>query len=396
MDKPPVLRYKSTNSRLHLTDAEETGRAIPALRRVPPRIKAVAGPILDDFLQLAVECDRIEGQLQAQEATKDKLSRRLAETKSTLEVVTSRYTHANEQITNLRQQLEERRQDDSERQKQALIIQRESGEQVTALRKELEDVRKETKRFKTSLVQRERKDSLQTTKTARAVPLPPPDLLRTRKDVKRDDELKRLVIQTSSLNDDLERQLDIRRELEGKLEKARQELELKDRALKELTIKHDSTTKTVLRLQDKMAVTQEFLNMEDSLRADEVLQRVVRMNEEISHLAGLIASSAPLAVNDLHWPEISDLDRMTVTSFLSRNFLPLLTTNELEKRRLYLDLAVRACLVSQVDAIVECGCFGLRDDWNEFLDQLTSVVRSESTSYSWLSDCDALIDWITL
>lgn len=390
MDNPPVLRYKSTNSRLHLTDAEETGRAIPALRRVPPRIKAVAGPILDDFLQLAVECDRIEDQLQAQEAANDKLSGRLAETKSTLEVVTSRYTHANGQITNLRRQLEDRHQDGAERQKQARRIQRETGEQVTVLRKELEDSRKENKRLKASLVLRERHDSLQATETA-VIPLPPPEL-RTRKDVKRDDELKRLVIQTSSLNDDLERQLEVRRELEGKLEKAKQELELKDRALKELTIKHGSTSKTVLRLQDKMAATQEFLNMEDGLRAGEVTQRVVRLNEEISHLAGLVATSAPLAVNDLHWPEISDLDRMTVTSILSRQFLPLLTTNELEKRRLYLDLAVRACLVSQVDAIVECGCFGLRDDMNEFLDQLVAVVRSESTSYSWLPDCGILID----
>ena len=379
MDKPPVLRYKCTNSRLHLTDAEETGRAIPALRRVPPRIKAVAGPILDDFLQLAVECDRIEDQLQAQAAANDKLSGRLAETKSTLEVVTSRYTHGNEQITKLRRQLEERRRDDAEWQKQALRMKRETGEQVTALRKELDDLRKENKRLKASLVQKERKDSLQTTETA-IVPLPPPEL-RTRKDVKRDDELKRLVIQTSSLNDDLERQLEVRRELEGKLEKAKQGSELKDRALKELTTKNDSTSKTILRLQDKMASTQEFLNMEDALRADEVFQRVVRMNEEISHLAGLIATSAPLAVSDLHWPEISDLDRMTVTSFLSRHFLALLTTNELEKRRLYLDLAVRACLVSQVDAIVECGCFGLRDDLNEFLGQLTAVVRSESPSY---------------
>lgn len=390
MEKPPVLRYKSTNSRLHLTDAEETGRAIPALRRVPPRIKAVAGPILDDFLQLAVECDRIEDQLQAQEAANNKLSGRLDETKSTLEVVTSRYTHANEQIMNLRRQLGEKRQDDAERQKQALRTQRATGEQVTAFRKELEDLRKENKRLKASLVQKERKDSLQTTETA-VIPLPPAEL-RTRKDVKRDDELKRLVIQTSSLNDDLERQLEVRRELEGKLEKAKLELELKDRALKDLTVKHGSTSKTVLRLQDRMAATQEFLNMEDGLRADAVLQRVVRMNEEISHLAGLIATSAPLAVNDLHWPEISDLDRLTVTSFLSRQFLPLLTTNELEKRRLYLDLAVRACLVSQVDAIIECGCFGLRDDWNEFLDQLTAIVRSESMSYSWLSICEPLID----
>lgn len=381
MDKPPVLRYKSTNSRLHLTDAEETGRAIPALRRVPPRIKAVAGPILDDCLQLAVECDRIEDRLQAQEAANDKLSGRLAETKSTLGVVTSRYTHANEQITNLRRQLEERRRDDAERQKQALRINRETGGQVMALRKELEDLQKENKRLKASLVHKERKDSLQTIETAIIpLPLPPPEL-RTRKDVRRDDDLKRLVIQTSSLNDDLERQLEVRRELEGKLEKAKQELELKDRALKELTSKNDSTSKTILRLQDKMASTQEFLNMDDALRADEVFQRVVRMNEEISHLAGLISTSAPLAVNDLHWPEISDLDRMTVTSFLSRHFLALLTTNELEKRRLYLDLAVRACLVSQVDAIVECGCFGLRDDLNEFLDQLTTVVRSESPSY---------------
>ena len=380
MDNPPVLRYKSTNSRLHLTDAEETGRAIPALRRVPPRIKAVAGPILDDFLQLAVECDRIEDRLHAQEAANDRLSGRLAETKSTLEVVTSRYTHANEQITNLRRQLEERRRDDAERQKQALRIKRETGGQVMALSKELEDLRKENKRLKASLVQKERKDSLQTTETA-IIPLPPPPELRTRKDVKRDDDLKRLVIQTSSLNDDLERQLEVRRELEGKLEKAKEELELKDRALKGLTTKHHSTSKTILRLQDKMASTQEFLNMEDALRADEVLQRVIRMNEEISHFAGLIATSAPLAVSDLHWPEISDLDRMTVTSFLSRHFLALLTTNELEKRRLYLDLAIRACLVSQVDAIVECGCFGLRDDLNEFLDQLTAVVRSESQSY---------------
>ena len=390
MSNPPVLRYKSTNSRLHLTDAEETGRAIPALRRVPPRIKAVAGPILDDFLQLAVECDRIEDQLQVQEAANDELSGRLDETKSTLGVVTSRYTHANEQIMNLRRQLGERRQDEAERKKQALRIQRETGEQVMTVRKELEDLRRENKRLKASLTQKERKDSLQTTDTA-VIPLPPLEL-RTRKDVKRDDELKRLVIQTSSLNDDLERQLEVRRELEGKLEKAKLELELKDRALKELTVKHDSTSKTVLRLQDRMAATQEFLNMEDGLRADVVLQRVVRMNEEISHLAGLIATSAPLAVNDLHWPEISDLDRMTVTSFLSRQFLPLLTTNELEKRRLYLDLAVRACLVSQVDAIVECGCFGLRDDLNEFLDQLTAIVRSESMSYSLLSDCNPLID----
>ena len=380
MDKPPVLRYKNTNSRLHLTDAEETGRAIPALRRVPPRIKAVAGPILDDFLQLAVECDRIEDQLQAQEIANDRLSGGLAKTKSTLEVVTSRYTHATEQMSYLRRQLEERRQDDAERQKQALRIRRETGEQVTALHKEVEDLRKENKRLKASLAQKERKDSLQTTETA-VITLPPPEL-RTRKDVRRDDELKRLVIQTSSLTDDLERQLEVRRELEGKVEKAKQDLELKDRAVRELSTKYSSTSKTVLRLQDKMASTQEFLNMEDGLRPDEVLQRVVRMNEEINHLAGLIATNAPLAVSDLHWPDISDLDRMTVTSFLSRNFLPLLTINELEKRRLYLDLAVRACLVSQVDAIVECGCFGLRDDLNEFLDQLTAVVRSESASYT--------------
>ncbi|CAG7847879.1 SubName: Full=Uncharacterized protein {ECO:0000313/EMBL:CCA77829.1} [Serendipita indica DSM 11827] len=383
---PPVIRYKSVNSKFRAQLAAEGSQLANAMKRVPPRVKALGGPILDDFISIATLCDTLESKVEVlqkelgeQKQSTEMLNQRLEEGRTTFDMLVTRFTNSVEQATQLRQQVDEERHDTSQRHRETGRRGENDGiantKELATLRAQIAEMDKELAVYRTNST------------------LSIPDS-KSRKEHNRKQEIQKLTAENESLREDLNTQLAARRTIEEKMEKQADAAEKRDAEYQDLLRKFEATNRILERSQDKLAVTNEFLQVNDDLAAHDALARILNLNEEISQLAGIfVARCSFLEDGDEEFPnpyaresrngsnaggeEGESRQQDLVHRFLSPRFPPLLINQDHEKRRLFLDLAIRACLVHFMELIINSGCFGLREDLDAFFLQLWGIVKTQ-------------------
>lgn len=400
---PPVIRYKSVNSKFRAQLAAEGSQLANAMKRVPPRVKALGGPILDDFISIATLCDTLESKVEVlqkelgeQKQSTEMLNQRLEEGRTTFDMLVTRFTNSVEQATQLRQQVDEERHDTSQRHREVLKQEKLLRDQVATLRRQVDAERmmasqntKELATLRAQIAEMDKELAVYRTNSTLSIPDS-----KSRKEHNRKQEIQKLTAENESLREDLNTQLAARRAIEEKMEKQADAAEKRDAEYQDLLRKFEATNRILERSQDKLAVTNEFLQVNDDLAAHDALARILNLNEEISQLAGIfVARCSFLEDGDEEFPnpyaresrngsnaggeEGESRQQDLVHRFLSPRFPPLLINQDHEKRRLFLDLAIRACLVHFMELIINSGCFGLREDLDAFFLQLWGIVKTQ-------------------
>jgi hypothetical protein len=390
--EPPILRYKSINSKYQVQTAPDGGELAMAMKRVPARVKAVGGPLLDDFLSIILESDKLKSKVSdlSKEVDENKqsvnsLNERLEEGRTNFDLLVTRFTNSVEQATQLRKQVDEERHDTSQRHNAALKQEKLLREQVATLRRQVDAERsmatnhqKEQKALRSAVMEMERE--LATLRTANTLSEEP----RSRRNHQQRDEIKRLTEEIAELKEDLSRQSEFRKSMEVNAERSAVEQQDKDSTYQDLLRKYEATTRLLEKTQEKLASANEYLDVNDSLEAGEALDRVISFNEDIARVASLIASRVDfLSVDGEEEEEFPNPfpteDGDILYTFLSPRFLPLLRVDNLETRQTYLELAIQACLVHYSESIVNSNCFGVREDLDTFFGQVWDIVHNEST-----------------
>lgn len=387
---PPVLRYKSVNTKYKTQVAPEGSALSNAMKRVPARVKALGGPILEDFLAIAAKCDRLEEKTTELEKDLDEtrrreegLNERLEEGRTTFDLLVTRFTNSVEQATQLRKQVDEERHDTSTRHTAAIKQEKLLRDQVAALRRQIDGERmmasnyqKEHTTLKNAIAQMERElAEFRTNDTLSARNEPS-----SRKDHRRKEEIKKLTSEVEGLKEDLTRQMGFRREMEATMEREREAAETKDEKYQDLLRKYEATNRVLERSLEKLASANEFLETGDALGHDDALARVISFNEEMTQVASLFAERVTFlqdGEDDLPNPYQGDDEEDLVHRFLSPRFPPLLLHPDMEKRRAFVELAIRACLVYFSGIILNSGCFGLREDMDQFLLQVWGIIQND-------------------
>lgn len=388
---PPILRYKSINSKYQAQLAPDGGQLATAMKRVPPRVKAVGGPLLDDFVSIIIESDKLKAkvadltkELEENRQNVNGLNERLEEGRTNFDLLVTRFTNSVEQATQLRQQVDEEREDTSQRHQAALKQEKLLRDQVASLRRQVDAERlvaanhqKEQKSLKSAVMAMERElATLRTASTLSGSPEP-----RSRKHHQQREEIKKLTEEITALKEDLSRQSEFRRSMEVNAERTAVEQQDKETAYQELLRKHEATNRLLERTQEQLASANEFLDISDTLDPDDALNRVHNFNDQVTQLASLIASKVTFLEGEEEFPNpFPEEDGDMVHRFLSPRFLPLLRIDNLDKRQVYLELAIRACFVYFSAQIVNSNCFGLRDDLDQFFGQVWDIVHNESKS----------------
>ena len=407
---PPVIRYKSVNSKFRAQVAAEGSQLANAMKRVPPRVKALGGPILEDFIAIATLCDTLETKLEAvqkeaneQRQSGEMLNERLDEGRTNFDMLVTRFTNSVEQATQLRQQVDEERHDTSQRHREALKQEKLLRDQVSTLRRQVDAERmmasqnnKELATLKAQMAEMDKELAVFRTNSTLSVPDS-----KSRKEHNRKEDIRRLTAENESLRADMATQLGAQRAIEERMEKQADAAEKRDAEYQDLLRKFEATNRILERSQDKLAITNEFLQVNDDLATHDALARILNLNEEISQLASFfVARCSFLEDAEDEFPnpyaresrngsnagseEGDSRKQDLVHRFLSPRFPPLLIHRDHEKRKLFLDLAIRACLVYFMEVIINCGCFGLREDLDAFFLQLWEIVKTQRTLF-WFS-----------
>jgi DNA repair exonuclease SbcCD ATPase subunit len=391
---PPVLRYKSVNTKYKTQIAPESSALSNAMKRVPARVKALGGPILEDFLAIAAECDKqaeraalFDKELDESRRREEGLNTRLEEGRTNFDLLVTRFTNSVEQATQLRKQVDEERQDTSARHAAAVKQEKMLRDQVAALRRQIDGERmmatnykKEIAALRDTLATLERELAEFKTNDTLSVAIDP----KSRKEHHRKEEIKKLNAEVAGLREDLAKSMEARRELEATMEKERAAREGKDDNYQDLLRKFEATNRVLERSLEKLASANEFLDTADALGHDDALARVIAFNEEMTHVASLFSEKVSFLADgedDLPNPYQSPDEEDLVHRFLSPRFPPLLLHQDAEKRRSFVELAIRACLVYYAGLILNGGCFGLREDMDQFLLQVWGIIQSDRTSF---------------
>ncbi|KAG8812692.1 hypothetical protein FRC19_002989 [Serendipita sp. 401] len=403
---PPVIRYKSVNSKYRAQLAAEGSQLSNALKRVPPRVKALGGPIFEDFVSIATLCDKLEARVETLERELDEkkrsvdgLNERLEEGRTNFDLLVTRFTNSVEQATQLRKQVDEERHDTSQRHREALKQEKMLRDQVAALRRQVDGERlmasqykKDHVAMKTQVADLERElAAFKTNNTTSRTPEP-----RSKRDAQQKEEIKRLNAEVASLKEDVELQSQARKAVESMTEKREEAAEKREKEYQDLLRKYEATSRILERSQDKLATANEFLEVNDGLASHDALARVIGFNEEIAHISSRLVERCSFledGEDDLPNPYanepradgndqnglISPLEenRDMVHRFLSPRFPLLLVHRDIEKRKVFLDLAIRACLVYFASVIINGGCFGLREDLDTFFMTVWGIVQNE-------------------
>ncbi|KIM25434.1 hypothetical protein M408DRAFT_331188 [Serendipita vermifera MAFF 305830] len=398
---PPVLRYKSVNTKYKTQAAPEGSALANAMKRVPARVKALGGPILEDFLAIAAKCDNleektteIERDLEETRRREEGLNERLEEGRTNFDLLVTRFTNSVEQATQLRKQVDEERHDTSTRHAASLKQEKLLRDQVATLRRQIDGERmmatnykKEHAALKNAVAEMERELAEYKTNDTVSGRHDP----ESRKDRRRKEEIKNLNAEVAGLREDLARQMEARRELERTMEQERESRESKDNDYQDMLRKYEATNRVLERTLEKLASANEFLDTGDALGHDDALARVISFNEEMTQVASLFAEKIAFlqdGEDDLPNPYQGADEEDLVHRFLSPRFPPLLLHPDLEKRRAFVELAIRACLVYFAGLILNSGCFGLREDMDQFLLQVWGIIQSDhvpATAGRWRS-----------
>jgi len=229
MENAPILRYKSVNTKYKTQLAPESSALSNAMKRVPARVKALGGPILEDFLAIAAQCDKLEErstlfekELDERRRREEGLNERLEEGRTNFDLLVTRFTNSVEQATQLRKQVDEERHDTSARHSAAIKQEKMLRDQVASLRRQIDGERmmasnykKEHASLKSAVAQMERELAEYRTNDTLSVSIEP----RSRKEHHRKEEVKKLNTEIAGLREDLERQMAARRELVVTVEK---------------------------------------------------------------------------------------------------------------------------------------------------------------------------------
>jgi hypothetical protein len=266
-------------------------------------------------------------------------------------------------------------------------------DQVAALRRQVDGERmmathykKEQALLKASVADMEKElATFRTNSTLSGTPEP-----KSRKDHQRKEEIKRLTSEVADLKADLTGAMESRRLLEQELVQTKEREEKREQEYQDLLRKFEASTRVLERTQERLANANEYLEVNDSLASDDALARMISFNEEVTQIASLLSGRVTFlqeGEDELPNPyaeeeEPADLDdgrgKDMIHRFLSARFPQLLTHEDIEKRRAFLDLAIRACLVFFAGAIINSGCFGLRQDLDQFFLQVWGIVQSDS------------------
>lgn len=250
--------------------------------------------------------------------------------------------------------------------------------------------KKEQAMLKSSVAEMERElATFRTNSTLSGTPEP-----KSRKDHQRKEEIKKLTAEVEDMKVDFSGAMESRRLLEQELIQLREKSEKREEEYQDVLLKFEASTRVLEKAQERLANANEFLDVNDSLAADDALARMISFNEEVTQISSLLSSRVTFlqdGEDELPNPyaeeeeQTDGMDESTngrgkdmIHRFLSARFPQLLAHEDIEKRRSYLDLAIRACLVFFAAAIINSGCFGLRQDLDQFFVQVWGIVQSDS------------------